>query len=75
MRRLRVVTEADQPAPTLDAMRTPLTCIAGYAELLNASAADLGAPEARWARAIAESAEELVAALERYAEATASDGS
>lgn len=75
--RLRLITPDEAPAPTLDTLRTPLHCIAGFAELLSAPGADLGPAEARWARAIAESAGELVAALEVYAEAAArpSDGS
>ena len=72
---LRLVRADEAPQPTLDELRTPLHCIAGYAELLSSRDADLGSVEAGWVRVIAESAEELAAALERYADATASDGS
>lgn len=71
MSHLRLIEPA--PAPTLDAMRTPLTCIAGFAELLAAPGADLGPAEAQWAQAMADSAAELLTAFERYADA--SDGS
>ena len=75
--RLRLITPDEAPAPTLDTLRTPLHCIAGFAELLSAPGADLGPAETRWARAIAECADELAAALAAYAEAVAkpSDGS
>ena len=72
---LRLLDAGEAPDPSLDELRTPLHCIAGFAELLTAPGADLGPAEAHWARAIAESAVELMSALERYAEATASDGS
>ena len=58
-----------------DDLRTPLHCIAGFSELLTEQGADLGPREAEWARAIAESAREMVERLERYAPAPASDGS
>jgi hypothetical protein len=58
-----------------DEFRTPLTCIAGFSELLTEPGAELGAVEAGWARAIAESAADLLAALERYAGVPTSDGS
>jgi len=58
-----------------DELRTPLHCIAGFSELLTEHEADLGPRERAWAQAIAESARDMVDALERYAPAPASDGS